>query len=121
MAKLKLNPNPTFNRKLTFTADGSEEEINLKCRHKSRTEFNELWDEHRAAQPKPPDDAPDDIDIRKTIDWQVDLFMQLVDGWDIEAEFNRDNVRALLNNYFDFYGSFVESYTKGLMRAKLGN
>lgn len=136
MAKLKLNPNPTFTRKLTFATDGKEvDEISLKCRHKSRIEFSELWDAHKAAQPpgiSVKDDAGNEvtddagrvvteIDVPKTIEWQVDLLMTLVEGWDADAEFNRDNMRTLLNNYFDFYGAFVESYTSGLMRAKLGN
>jgi len=128
MAKLKLDPNPTFARKVTFKSDEGDADVLFKFRHKTRIEFSEFWELHRKARPVSVDDEnPDNLDIRAVLEWQTDFLLGIAESWDVVGDdgapvaLDRDSAFRFLNNIHDAYGAIAQAYGEGLQRAKLGN
>lgn len=104
MAKLKLNPDPTFSGKVAVHVPGSEPaDVVLTFKHRSRSEF--------LAFNKKVKDMKDDVELIKAI----------ATGWDLEDDFNDKNIRTLVEEYIDFPSAAFIEYCKELTGARAKN
>lgn len=94
-SKLKLNPNPTFHLKVSIPVAGQEqsEDVVFTVKALPQSKLDELTGEGIL---------------------YGDFVQKIVVGWDIEAEFNQDNLMILLDNYpasgrliFECYGKEI--------------
>lgn len=89
MGKLKLVASPTFKAKVGIpVAGGKAVDVEFVFRHRTKTELDEFI-KTRAEKS------------------DVDSFLDMIAGWDLEDEFNADNVQLLLENYI---GAAVTTY-----------
>lgn len=103
MAKLKLNPEPTFKAKVGIPVPGSRPaEVLLTFKHRTRDEVI-AWVEGSR-------DATD-----------VDSVLDMVVGWELEDEFNRENVERLCNNYPGSGLVIISAYLDELRGARVKN
>lgn len=97
MAKLKLNPDPTFPGKVGVHVPGRDPaEIILTYKHRSRTQ---LIDFNKKVK-----DFKDDVELIKA----------MATEWDLEDEFNDSNIRTLVDQYIDFPHAAYIKYLKEL-------
>lgn len=103
MAKFKLKPDPTFKRKVGLTThDGKVVEVEFTFKHRTRDAVKKLEEEVKGL---------DDVQV-----------IQLVaDGWELEDEFNVDNLRELADNYLAASIEVFHEYVRALNGARLGN
>ncbi len=103
MAKLKLVANPTFRAKVGIpVAGGAEVPVEFVFKHRTKTALDE-WIKSRS-------DKGD-----------IDSFMEMVEGWDLEDPFNRENVETLLENYIGTALATYRVYVDQLIQSKLKN
>lgn len=103
MAKLKLNPEPTFKAKVGIPVPGSRPaEVLFTFKHRTRDEVL-AWVEGSR-------DATD-----------VDSVLDVVVGWELEDEFNRENVERLCNNYPGSGLVIISAYLDELRGARVKN
>lgn len=103
MAKLKLNPEPTFKAKVGIPVPGSRPaEVLFTFKHRTRDEVI-AWVEGSR-------DATD-----------VDSVLDVVVGWELEDEFNRENVERLCNNYPGSGLVIISTYLDELRGARVKN
>lgn len=103
MAKLKLVAKPTFKAKVGIpVAGGDAVPVEFVFRHRTKTALDE-WIKSRA-------DKSD-----------AESFMEMVEGWELEDEFNRESVELLLENYVGAALATYRVYIDELVQAKLKN
>ena len=100
MAKLKLQPDPTFSAKVAIPVPGSDPvEVEFTFRHRGRKELASF-----AESMKDSGDA--------------DLIMSLATGWELEDEFTAENVGLLVENYYGAPNAVWTTYLDALTKAK---
>ena len=103
MAKLQLKANPTFSASVGVPVAGGEEvPVVMTFKHRTRTEL----DEFIKSRPKKSD---------------VQTFLDMVEGWDLEDEFNEANAKTLLENYIGAALATFHVYIDQLVQAKAKN
>ena len=103
MARLQLNPAPTFTAKVGIPVPGAEAaQVEFTFKHRTRTALS-TW----LAGGK---DRAD-----------VDAIMDMCTGWDLDEAFTRENVSTLVENYIGAPAVLVEFYYTELGKRKLGN
>ena len=103
MAKLKLIANPTFKAKVGVpVAGGVPVEVELVFKHRTQTELDAFM-ESRDGKPN------------------SETFLDMVQGWDLEDEFNPGNVDLLLQNYIGTTVVAYRVYVDELVKTKLKN
>jgi len=103
MAKLKLVANPTFAAEVGIPVAGADPvPVQFTFKHRTKTALD-AWIGARADK----NDA--------------DSFMEMVEGWDLEDEYNRANVDLLLENYIGVALATYRTYINELVQAKLKN
>lgn len=103
MAKLKLNPEPTFKAKVGIPVPGSRPvDVEFTFKHRARDEILAWLDDNR--------DATD-----------VQSVEQCVVGWGLEDEFSRENVERLCNNYPGAGMAILAAYLDELRGARAKN
>lgn len=103
MAKLTLVANPTFKAKVGVPVAGSSPvEVEFVFKHRTKTALDEFI-KSRA-------DKPD-----------AESFLAMVDGWNLDDEFNAENVELLLQNYIGTALATYRVYVDQLVQARLGN
>jgi Domain of unknown function (DUF1789). len=104
MAKLKLIANPTFKAKVPIPVAGGESVgVEMTFKHRTKSGLEE-W------LKAPREDKSD-----------TDIFLEMVEAWDLEDPFNRENVELLLENYMGSAVATHRTYIDQLIQAKLGN
>ena len=104
MAKLKLNPDPTFQGKVEVHVPGSAPaSVVFTFKHRTRPEMVTFF-----AKVK---EMKDD----------VELIMAMATGWDLEDEFSKANIKTMCAAYIDFPGASYEAYLKEITGARSGN
>lgn len=99
--KLKLVPNPTFELSVPVPVPGSEPvAVVFKLKHQSRDEFKKFLNELDSME----DEA---------------IFKKLVAGWELEDEFNDENIDKLIQNYLGVVRVVLNEYIneQGALRA----
>ena len=103
MAKFKLVADPTFKCKVLIPRAGQEDgEIELTFKHYIKDTLIELENE---LQNKP----------------EIDFVMKLVSGWNLNEEFNKENMNILLNNYPAAIRAIMSSYYKEMLGQREKN
>ena len=102
---LKLNPNPTFDAEVRITVPGQvePESVTLTFAYKSRSELSEYL---------------------KGMSGQTDLeaLQGVVVGWSgIDAEFSKDALASLIDNYHAAAGDIIAGYVKALAESRAKN
>ncbi|EBZ6086568.1 hypothetical protein EDK98_24150, partial [Salmonella enterica subsp. enterica serovar Halle] len=105
MTKFSLIPNPTFSVTVSIPRAGAEDgKLTFTFRHKTLEELRSMDEKlQKAAEGK-----------KDAIDPQADYLMEIVEGWALPDEFNRENVIVLLRNYPRAFDSIGLAYTKEL-------
>jgi Phage tail assembly chaperone len=104
MAKLKLVAAPTFRAKVGIPVAGGEAvPIEFIFKHRTRDALDEF--------------------IRTRAEQRDDLesFLEIVEGWELEDEFTRENAGLLLQNYIGAALAVYRAYVEELVQAKLKN
>lgn len=103
---LKLKPNPTFTASVSIPVPGEDPaKVSLVFKHMSQPEFTAFMRGESAATRS-----------------DLDTVMAIVVGWSgVEAEFSRDAMRDLLDNYHGAGRAISERYAMELVLGKQGN
>ena len=103
MARLKLIAEPTFPARVEVPlAGGAVAEVVMTFKHRTRTQL----DEYIASRAGKTD---------------VESFMEIVSGWDLEDEFTAANVELLLENHIGAALAVYKTYLKELVGAREKN
>ncbi|MBO9717525.1 MAG: hypothetical protein J7507_12135 [Pseudoxanthomonas sp.] len=101
--KLKLNPNPTFKAKVPIPVPGSAPAlVEFTFKHKTRSALVEWLEERKE-------------------DDEVGVFREIVASWDLDDEFNDENIRRLCDNYAGAGFAVLRVYLDELRGARQGN
>jgi hypothetical protein len=103
MARLNLNPNPTFKATVEICRPGLEnEKIEIEFKHRTRDQMNDL--------------------IKQMVDMDIeDQVMAVASGWDLVDTFNLENVKLLAQNYISAPMAIRDKYIAELIKAKEKN
>lgn len=103
MAKLKLVAAPTFRAKVGIPVAGGEVvQVEFSFKHRTR-------------------DALDEFIRSRAEKGDAESFLEMVEGWELEDEFNAANVELLLQNYGGSALAVYRAYVEELVGAKLKN
>lgn len=103
MAKLKLNPEPTFKGKVQIPVHGgADAEIEFTFRHRNADDLS-AWMQALEGRNK------------------VELVMEMALGWDLSDPFNVESVKTLLANYAGSFDRSLEKYLAEMLQAKEKN
>lgn len=103
MAKLKLNPDPTFKRPVGLTThDGQVVQVEFTFKHRDREAAKKLDKELKGKE-------------------DADVILLVACGWELEDEFNAKNLKVLAKNYMSAALEIFHEYLRALNGARLGN
>lgn len=103
MARLTLNPSPTFKAKVEICRPGLEPElIEITFKHRTRDQLDEFIQQMK------------DMNIE-------DQVMAVASGWELVDPFNIDNVKLLAQNYITAPMAIRDKYIGELIKAKEKN
>lgn len=103
MAKISLNPDPTFTAKVPVPVAGAGNvSVEFTFKHRTRSQVKQWLS-----------------DIKDKAD--EDVILQCVSGWELDDELNTKNVQLLCENYVGASGSIVETYLNELLAARTKN
>lgn len=98
-----LNPSPTFASSISFPVAGSDKAtIKIDYHHKTTADLSDYLKR-----------------IKKMTD--LDAAMEIMAGWELSEEFNRESVEKLFQNYGGSARAVLQSYVSELMGAREGN
>ena len=97
MAKLKLKPNPTFPLKVAVHVPGHEPgDVVFTAKHRSKDELEEF------------------IKAVAEMEDDTSVILAIATGWDLDNEFTKENVKALVADYAAAPGATFERYLEEL-------
>lgn len=103
MAKFSLDPNPTFQATVEIPLPGGEKApVKFTFKHRDRDGLRAFMDG------TPDKDA-------------ADVVLEAAAGWDLDDEFNAENVKRLVTNYLGAGRAVYEAYVVELAQVRLGN
>lgn len=102
MARLKLNPDPTFLAKVEVPVPGGTADIACTFKYRDRAQAK-AWHEARL-------EAED-----------VDVLLDVLVAWDLDDELNRENVERLCNAYPGASLAILHRYARELNGIRQGN
>lgn len=104
---LKLQPDPTFTSKVDIPTPNGVVTIKMVYRHMTRDAFAAFVQAETDMVPKRTDE---------------DAIMDIATGWfDVDAEFNRESVAKLCQEYHAAPGAIVRTFFAQLTQAKKEN
>ena len=103
MAKLALKANPTFPATVAIPVAGSDP-VNVKFTFTHRTKS-----------------ALDAFIGSRAEVSDIDSFMSMVEGWDLEDAFTKENAESVLENYIGSALVVYRAYIDELVKAKVKN
>lgn len=126
MAKIKLGQRPeTFKHTVKFKMlDGSDGAIEVEYLYRTRKEFGAFIDEIFA---KSKEERPADEDFSwaalmdKTGTANADYVMKAVKGWNLDEDFNQENVQQLADELPAAITAIMDSYREAVTQGRLGN
>lgn len=126
MAKIKLGQRPAnFKHIVKFPMlDGTTGSFTVNYRYRTRKEFGEFIDEIMAEAKidKSEDGEFSMADLmERTAGSNAQYVMRAVEGWDLDEEFNVDNVQQLADELPAAIGKIMEDYRSACLEGRLGN
>ena len=112
MTTFTLIPEPTFSATATIPRAGAEDgQLTFTFRHKTLADLRAMDEKlHKSAEGK-----------KSAVEAHANYLMDIVVGWALPDEFNRENVLTLLKNYPRAFDSIGLAYTKELMGIREKN
>lgn len=102
MARLKLNPDPTFTLKVAVPVPSGTADVGFTFKYRDADE-TQKW-------------------IADTRDLEaVDVLLECVTGWDLADAFTRENVALLCKQYPGAPLATIEAYLRALTGVRQGN
>lgn len=129
MAKIKLGARPkNFKRVVKVQMlDGTEGSIEVVYVYRTRTDFGVFIDEILAAAkvtPKDGEEVPEfsmaDL-MEKTAGSNADYIMQVLEGWNLDVEFSKENVQQMADELPGVATAIMEAYRVACTEGRLGN
>ncbi|QHJ80692.1 MAG: hypothetical protein [Caudoviricetes sp.] len=126
--KFSIKRDPTFKATVNLPSPGQEPvpvEFTFKWMdRKELTKFND--DRYQFFVTKVPDYAKEEgvtgIDVAQfVIDYEVPQLRAIIAGWDIEEEFNDENLQALVEAGSELPAAIVNGYLASYDKAREGN
>ena len=103
MAKIRLNPDPTFKTKVSIPVPGaSPAPVEFTFKHRTREAIVAWMDE-----------------VKDKTD--VELVQDVASAWELDDEFNAENIARLCNNYAGAGTSILSAYISELAGARSKN
>jgi hypothetical protein len=130
MAKIVLGKRPkNFKHTVKFPLlEGGEGAIECVYKYRTRSEFGEFIDgvlEAAKMEPQTGDDGQVRLSMKelmdKTAGANADYIMQVLDGWDVDAELTRANVQQLADELPAAAAAIMEGYRSACTEGRLGN
>jgi hypothetical protein len=127
MAKITLGNAPkSFKRKVTFPlVDGGQGDITVNFKYRTRKQFGEFIDGimGEAKATKPPEDQEFSMLtlMDKTGESNAKYILDVADGWDLEEEFNADNLARMSDMYPAAAVAIMDTYRLAVTEGRLGN
>lgn len=119
MSRLKLNPEPTFKLKVGIPVPGKGEiPVEFTFRHRTREQLTEMA---KAISKEAADIDDGENAIAALLAKDVASVIECVAGWDLEDEFNPENVHRLCNTYSGAAFAVVNAYMEELRGARSKN
>lgn len=107
MAKLKLNPEPTFKAKVSIPVPGSAPAaVEFTFKYRTRTQLREF-----ARAMAEADDSAD----------EVVAFKDFVSGWELDDAFTDENIARLIDAYPGASGAIANVYINESHGVRRGN
>lgn len=125
MAKIVLGARPKNIKKAIKVQllDGSEGEIGLTFKYRTRTEYG-AWIDSLMDGEKPTGEEmkmPWEKLANKTVEANAKYIMQAVDGWDLDIDFNIENVKEFCDEYPLACSTAMDTYRTAINEGRLGN
>jgi len=127
MAKIKLGNTPkTFSRTVTVEMlDGTKGSVDCTFRYRTRTEFGAFLDSLFKDAGVKAGDSDEKVAIAelmaKTRDTNADYLLQVLDGWNLDDELNKDNLQQLCDEFPGVANSIMETYRTQISEGRRGN
>ena len=128
MAKIKLGNRPKSFEKVVKVQmlDGTEGTICCTFKYRTRTEFGAFIDEiTEAAGVKAKTDEEQKFSLQdlmeKTKDSSADYIMKVMEGWNLDEEFTRQNVQQMCDELPGVSTAIMEAYRTATTEGRLGN
>lgn len=102
MAKLKLNPDPTFQAKVGIPVPGGNADIVVTLKYRDRDELASWTTANETTG-------------------ELEVMADVVLGWDLEDEFGADNLKRLCDKYPGASRAIVTAYVRELAGIRQGN
>jgi hypothetical protein len=103
MARLKLNPSPTFKADVMIPVPGDKPApVKFTFKHRTKEQASEFVSEEER-----------EIDAAAV--------MEMAEGWDLEDDFTAENVGRLLENYIGAAAAIFITYIRELRGAREKN
>lgn len=101
--KLKLNPDPTFVAAVEIaTHGGNNVPVNFTFKHRTREAMKVFFDGLKDRE-------------------DADNVLEMAVGWELDDEFNRENIVRLLENYIGSSMAIFNTYTSEISQARIKN
>lgn len=116
-------PPKNFNRSVLFTTvEGDESFITWTFIYRTRKQFGELVDTNAPDDVAPSEGIPTMQSMMEKANVKsADYIMQIAEGWDLSADFNRVNVQELCDQYPAAVNAAINAYREAVMEGRLGN
>jgi len=127
MAKITLGKTPkSFKRVITVDMlDGTKGSIECEFKYRTRTEFGAFLDGIFADAGVKPADTDEKVAIaeimEKTRDTNADYLIQVLDGWNLDAELNKANLQQLCDEFPGVANSIMEAYRVAVTEGRTKN
>lgn len=127
MAKIILGKPPkSFKRVVTFPMlDGTDGKIEIEYKYRTRKDFGTFVDgmleNAKGAAPSVDEAFSMEKLMERTSDANAKYLMEVVEGWNLDAEFSEETVQQLANECPAAVTSIMESYRAGCVEGRLGN
>ena len=104
-AKLTLNPKPTFKHTVMIPVPGEQPHpVEFTFHGKTQKQYSEMLEQ-----------------IANGESSEAERFMLFVAGWDVAADFTKENVEQFLQSYIGAGTLLLREYTDELTKAARGN
>lgn len=125
MAKIKLGvPPKSFKRQIVIDLlDGGKASVEFTFKYRTRSEYAELMDKTLAAESGA--DVPKDETAAQAFarigDGTVDFILAIAEAWDLDDEFNAENIKTLIDTFPAITPAASELYRHAVLEGRTKN